>query len=95
MVAIIRTEITEALRHEGWAREFVRFVQDLRKEQDLPYDARIHVRYNTADTALAAVIQQHTDYIAGETLAISIAPDAAVATALDIDGTALGVAISV
>lgn len=91
MVVVISTEMTEELRHEGWAREFTRFVQDLRKEQDLPYDARIHVTFQTDDAELAAVIARHTDSIAGEVLATAITAGPVDSAANEIDGKSLGV----
>lgn len=72
MVVVIATEITEELRHEGWVREFIRFVQDIRKEQELPYDARIDIRLHDADAELAAVIARYAAAIGGEVLANSI-----------------------
>ncbi|HEX72159.1 MAG TPA: isoleucine--tRNA ligase, partial [Candidatus Hydrogenedentes bacterium] len=72
MVVVISTEITEELRHEGWVREFIRLVQEIRKEQGLPYDARIDVRLHTADDELAAVIARYQDAISREVLASSM-----------------------
>ncbi len=72
MVVVISTEITEELRHEGWVREFIRLVQEIRKEQGLPYDARIDVRLRTADEELAAVIARYRNAISGEVLATSL-----------------------
>jgi len=88
MVIVIATEITEALRHEGWVREFIRAVQDLRKEQELAYDARIAITFDTADAALASVVDQFQAEIAAEVLANSIvqaslAPDASRACSID------------
>lgn len=71
MVVVISTEITEELRHQGWVREFIRLVQEMRKEQGLPYDARIAVRLHTADEELGAVITRYRDAISGEVLATS------------------------
>jgi len=73
MVVVISTDITEDLRREGLMREFVRIVQDIRKDQGLAYDARIDVGLYTANTELAGVIDQFKHAIMGETLAKSIA----------------------
>ncbi len=71
MVAVISTEITEELRLEGWVREFIRCVQDIRKEQGLAYDARVAVAVKTGHDKLAKVLAAYQDKIAGEVLAES------------------------
>jgi len=71
MVVVLSTHITEDLRQEGWAREFIRGVQDLRKEHDLPYDARIRLTIATDDMVLKKALQRFENAIAGEVLACS------------------------
>jgi len=73
LVVVISTEITEALRREGLVREVVRALQDIRKEQNLAYDARIKVTIETADDALNGAIAEFKDYIAQEVLADALA----------------------
>ncbi len=97
MVVVLSTEITEVLRQEGWVREFIRCVQDLRKDQGLAYDARIEIHFETASTALADVIKTYADYISGETLADAIATatvTADTAKEINIDDAAIKVAIT-
>ena len=65
------TELTLELKAEGLARDLVRRLQDLRREAGLDVSDRIHVRYE-GDDALAAVAAAHGDYIAAETLALSL-----------------------
>ncbi len=67
-VAALDTDVTEDLRLEGLAREFVRRVQDLRKQADLQVDDRIHLQVAASDQ-LTRAIDAHRAYIAGETLA--------------------------
>lgn len=69
MVVVLSTQITEDLRQEGWAREFIRGIQDLRKERNLPYDARIQLAIATDDINLKAALQRFETAIAGEVLA--------------------------
>lgn len=69
MVVVLSTEITDDLRREGWAREFIRGVQDLRKERNLAYDARISLTTHTTDAALLAALRAFEGAIAGEVLA--------------------------
>ena len=96
MVVVLATEITEELKREGWVREFIHCVQNIRKEQGLAYDARIAVTVETTDPALTEVIEQFRDAIAGEVLATSItfgdANGANATTIEDID-VAIGVEV--
>ncbi|MFP4500559.1 MAG: isoleucine--tRNA ligase [Candidatus Hydrogenedentota bacterium] len=72
MVVVLATEITDELRREGWVREFIHCVQNIRKEQGLAYDARIDVTVQTADAELAEVLTQYKNNIAQEVLATSV-----------------------
>lgn len=72
LVVVLATEITEELRREGHMRELVRFIQEIRKEMRLPYDARIAVELHTEDPELPPVIDAFHDAIAGEVLANQI-----------------------
>jgi isoleucyl-tRNA synthetase len=67
-LAALKTDLTPALLHEGMAREFVRRVQDLRKQAGLEVADRIQL-YASATPELAAAIQAHRATIMGETLA--------------------------
>ena len=62
------------LEDEGWAREIVHLLQNLRKEANLDVADRIHVRY-AVPTPLAAAIEAHRGYIAAETLATEMTMD--------------------
>ena len=65
--------LDDALLREGWAREFVNRVQRARKESGFEVMDRIRIGFE-ADAQLADAIDQHRDYIAGETLALALAP---------------------
>ena len=95
MVVVISTEITEPLRREGLVREFIRLVQDIRKEKELAYDARIHIQVHTTDTYLAGVIDQFMNTIKAETLAETIVmaePDG-YAKECEIEGSAVRIGV--
>lgn len=62
------TVITPDLEYEGFARDLVRHIQQLRKEADLDLLDRIEVAYVTSDPTLTEVIRRYGDYIKGETL---------------------------
>ena len=70
-VAALRTEIDEALRREGMAREFIRRVQDQRKALGLHVADRIHLAVH-AGSDLAMALGEHEKMICGETLARSL-----------------------
>jgi isoleucyl-tRNA synthetase len=63
--------ITEALRNEGTAREFVNKIQNLRKDKDFQVLDRIKVSV-VSEPSLAAALSQYHDYIASEILANKI-----------------------
>jgi isoleucyl-tRNA synthetase len=71
LLVALDTELTPELVAEGLAREVVNRVQTARKEADLDYADRIRVRYR-AGGDLAAAIDAHRDWIAGETLATEL-----------------------
>jgi len=71
VLAALKTELSEALIHEGLAREVVRRIQQLRKDADLAVSDRIAVEYQASER-LSAAIAAFSDSIAGETLAESL-----------------------
>lgn len=97
MVVVLTTTITEELRQEGWAREFIRYIQDLRKEHKLPYDARIGIRISIAEGSLKEALQRFEKTIAGEVLATHWAYDnesTAGERSVEIDGMKASVSIT-
>jgi isoleucyl-tRNA synthetase len=90
--------IDDDLRREGWAREVVRAVQNLRKDSGLNVGDRITLALE-GDDALVAAAREWEAWIAGEVLARGVAYDgdgagaAAGSTDVSIDGLALHLAI--
>ena len=68
------TRITDDLRLEGLAREFVNRIQNMRKNAGFDVIDRIRIYYETAGELLDA-IEQRSDYICNETLAESISSE--------------------
>ena len=68
------TEMTPELRLEGAARDVIRSVQQLRKDAGLEVTDRIVLRYPQADGDAAEAFRAHGEWIAGETLAVSVEP---------------------
>jgi len=69
-LAALVTELTPELVQEGLAREFVRRVQDLRKQADLKISDRIHLYYS-ATPGMKQALRSFQDYIQGETLTVA------------------------
>jgi isoleucyl-tRNA synthetase len=70
-LAALKTDLTPALVQEGMAREFVRRVQDFRKQAEFDISDRIRL-YVEASPGLAAAIEHQKDYLMGETLTIEL-----------------------
>jgi isoleucyl-tRNA synthetase len=65
------TRLDECLSQEGWAREVVSRIQNLRKEADLEVTDRIDVRYD-GPPEIDAAVQAFSDYVRQETLAVCL-----------------------
>jgi isoleucyl-tRNA synthetase len=64
-------DVTEPLRREGLAREFVRLIQDARKAAGLDVSDRIELGIR-APGELRAAIESYGGYVRAETLAVSL-----------------------
>ncbi|MCX6137187.1 MAG: isoleucine--tRNA ligase [Ignavibacteriales bacterium] len=62
------TEMTPALITEGFAREFVNRIQNMRKDAGFEVIDRIRISYTGSDV-IAAALEQMRDYVMSETLA--------------------------
>jgi isoleucyl-tRNA synthetase len=71
IVVVLDTNLTEDLKKEGFAREIVRFIQELRKETDYQVDDRILVMI-LAEGKVGEAVTEFADYISKETLANEI-----------------------
>ncbi len=71
ITVVLDVTLDPELELEGWAREIVNRVQNLRKEADLDVADRIQVYYNVP-AALEPAIERFRGYIAGETLATDL-----------------------
>jgi len=65
----LSTKLTPELVAEGIRNDFIRHVQQARKEANLEIQDRIRVVYHTDDAACGLAVEQWTDYIKAETLA--------------------------
>ncbi|PKK83666.1 MAG: isoleucine--tRNA ligase [candidate division Zixibacteria bacterium HGW-Zixibacteria-1] len=68
----LKTEIDDILRDEGFAREIVNKIQNMRKSSGFEVTDRIKIMVRTEEP-LAAAVRKHDAFICGETLADEIA----------------------
>ncbi|MFB6162125.1 MAG: isoleucine--tRNA ligase [Halococcoides sp.] len=64
-VVYVDTTITDDIESEGYAREVIRRIQEMRKDLDLDMDERIRVEISVEDR-VAGFIDEHRDLIAEE-----------------------------
>lgn len=72
----LSTALTPALLREGMARDFIRQIQQLRKEADLEIENRIRISYSTSDEEVLTMAREWGELIQGETLADSLTASA-------------------
>jgi len=88
-IIVLDTHITDELRDEGWARDLVNQIQQVRKKLDLKYEQQIDLALVSASAEMTRVMDSFGDYIGGETLARDLKreplPDGEQISA-DIDG---------
>ncbi len=70
-IIIMDTTLYPELEREGIARDFVRMVQNLRKESGLDVSDRIDLEYTSEDKMVLQALQEYRDYITEQVLALS------------------------
>ena len=88
-VVTLDTVVTDELKREGMARDFVRLVQTLRKDKDFNISDRIELSYETADAELALALRENEGYIAEQVLAVKVNNTCTGGTEADIAGVKL------
>ncbi len=68
----VDTELTRRIESEGYAREVIRRLQDMRKELDLAVEEEIKVVVEIKDVRVAELVSGLKDFIAGEVRAKSL-----------------------
>jgi isoleucyl-tRNA synthetase len=89
--------VTEELKREGIARDFVNRVQNLRKEQGLEVLDKISIEVEKDGEAVTAALTEFKEYISAETqaLTLELKDKIANATEVDMDEFVLKIRISV
>lgn len=88
-VITLDTNVTDELRREGMARDFVRLVQTLRKDKDFNISDRIELCYNTDNAELALALTENKSYIAEQVLAVKVENGCNSGTKGDIEGISI------
>lgn len=70
----LSTTLTPELVQEGMARDFIRHIQQARKDANLEIQQRITVNYQTSEPIVAGMLKEWSDLISSETLANEITP---------------------
>ncbi len=65
-VVYVDATLTDDLRGEGYAREVVRRIQEMRKNLDLELDRKIRVEMSVADDEVATLVREREALVAGE-----------------------------
>lgn len=71
-VVYVDTSLSEEIESEGYAREVIRRVQEMRKELDLELEQEVRLELDIDDQRVADLVSEHTDLIASEVRASSI-----------------------
>jgi isoleucyl-tRNA synthetase len=88
----LRLDLDDELRREGLAREVVHAIQSARRDAGLEVTDRIELRLG-GDAELVEAARAHEAYVAGETLATSVAFDGADGTPATIEGRELRIGL--
>ncbi len=97
-VVLLDKRVTRELKNEGFARDVIRNVQNLRKDSGLDIADRITLSLVTSSAELREAIEAFRDYIAHETLATRVTGDALEKSAgtieVDIEGQKVSVGLA-
>lgn len=85
-VVTLNTNVTDELKREGMARDFVRLVQTLRKDKDFNISDRIELCYATDNAELNKALDENKAYVAEQVLAVKVSSSCAGGTNADIEG---------
>ena len=91
-VVTLDTVVTDELKREGMARDFVRLVQNLRKEKDFNISDRIRLCWQTDDETLRLALKENEEYIKSQVLVPAeekVADSCAAGTTAEIEGAAV------
>ena len=65
---VLDMEISPALRYEGWVREFIRMIQDARKDAGYDFDQKVRACWFSEDKSLTESIKREEGFIKQKTV---------------------------
>jgi len=93
-VVYVDTTLDDDIESEGYAREVIRRVQEMRKELELDMEEPIRLEYSIADDRVAGLVADHDDLIAEEVRADAVGSvDDGHRQTWDVEGTEIEIAI--
>lgn len=93
MLVALDTTLTPELIEEGWIRDIVRNVQELRKKSGLDVTDRIHLGLSTDSDRVSKAVQAFTSYIEEETLASVTGRTYGDSMEVDLDGNKISLSL--
>ena len=94
-IVYVDTALTEDIESEGYAREVIRRVQEMRKDLELDIEEPICLEYTIADDHVADLVAEHQSLIAEEVRAEEVGPiDDGHRQKWDIEDTSVEIAIA-
>ena len=94
----VDTTLTEELESEGYARDVIRRIQEMRKQLDLDVESEIHVGISVDDDRISRFVDEHNDLIAEEVRAATFTDDPGVGSRVetwDIEGIDVEIGVAV
>ena len=85
-LVLLDTQLTPELIREGMARDFVRLVQQLRKDKNFDISDRIELCYSATDEQLLCALTENADYISEQVLAVKLAEGCSDGVSAEIEG---------
>jgi isoleucyl-tRNA synthetase len=93
-VVYVDTELTEDIESEGYTREVIRRVQEMRKDLELDIEAEIRLDLDIKDDRIADLVADHDDLIAREVRAAEFdAVEDGYRETWDVEGIEMDIAI--
>ncbi|WP_440007035.1 isoleucine--tRNA ligase [Halomicrococcus sp. SG-WS-1] len=94
-VVYVDTALTEDIESEGYAREVIRRVQEMRKALDLDIEERIRLELDVRDDRVADLVDQRLDLVTSEVRADDVGPvEDGHRKEWDVEGVAMEIAIA-
>jgi isoleucyl-tRNA synthetase len=92
-VVYVDTTLTADIESEGYAREVIRRVQEMRKDLELDVDEQVHLGVDVADDRIADLVDEHRDLVAEETRGTFAEDVDGTTREWDVEGTTVTIAV--